>query len=104
MTKHTPAPWTYHISDNCQSEFEIHGDCCQIGTVERWDGDDDEEVMAEAEANAQLIAAAPELFDALRELVARDRAEAAASGFEDTEMTWLEDARRAIAKATGVDQ
>jgi hypothetical protein len=47
----------------------------------------------------RLIAAAPELLDALQELVQRDRAEAAESGFTDDEMTWLEDARRAIAKA-----
>ena len=54
MTKHvhTPGPWTYSISGNCESEFEIHSDCCQIGTVERWNGDDDKNTMAEAEANA----------------------------------------------------
>jgi hypothetical protein len=45
--------------------------------------------------------AAQDLLDALEELVARDRAEAAESGFTDDEMTWLEDARRAIAKAKG---
>ena len=39
--------------------------------------------------------AAAELREALEALVERDRAEAAASGFSDDEMTWLEDARRA---------
>jgi hypothetical protein len=34
-------------------------------------------------------------------VVARDRAEAGESGFTDDEMTWFEDARRAIAKAKG---
>lgn len=63
--QHTPAPWTYQISDNRQSEFEIHCDYCQIGTVERWDGDNDQAVMNEAEANARLIAAAPEMLAAL---------------------------------------
>jgi hypothetical protein len=43
--------------------------------------------------------AAPELLGALQDLVERERAEAAESGFTDDEMTWLEDARRAIAKA-----
>ena len=47
----------------------------------------------------QLERAAGELFDALQGLVARNRAEAAASGFTDDEMTWLEEARRALAKA-----
>jgi hypothetical protein len=41
------------------------------------------------------------LLDALQDLVERDRAEAADSGFPDDEMTWLEDARCAIRKATG---
>ena len=45
--------------------------------------------------------AARDLLDALTDLVERDRAEAANSGFTDEEMSWLEDARRAIAKAKG---
>ena len=45
--------------------------------------------------------AAGDLLDALTDLVERDRAEAADSGFTDDEMSWLEDARRAIAKAKG---
>jgi hypothetical protein len=54
-----------------------------------------------AKANGRLMAAAPDLLDALEELVERDRSEAAESGFTDDEMSWLEDARRAIAKAKG---
>ena len=48
-----------------------------------------------------LRLAARDLLDALTDLVERDRAEAASSGFTDDEMSWLEDARRAIAKAKG---
>ena len=48
-----------------------------------------------------LRLAARDLLDALTDLVERDRAEAADSGFTDDEMSWLEDARRAIAKAKG---
>ena len=51
---------------------------------------------------AQL--AAEDLLDALRDLVARDEAEAAQCGFEHDEMTWLDDARRVIALATGESQ
>ncbi len=54
-----------------------------------------------ARANARLMAAAPELLDAPRDLLERDRAETADSGFTDDEMTWLEDASRVIRKATG---
>ena len=45
-----------------------------------------------------------DLLDALTDLVERDRAEAASCGFTDDEMSWLEDARRAIAKAKGGTQ
>jgi hypothetical protein len=45
--------------------------------------------------------AASDLLDALEELVKRDQEEARECGFTDDEMTWLEDARRAIAKAKG---
>ena len=48
-----------------------------------------------------LRLAARDLLDALTDLVERDRAEAASSGFTDDEMSWLDDARRAIAKAEG---
>jgi len=54
-----------------------------------------------AKANARLMAAAPELLDAPKELVERDRSEAAESGFTGDEMMWFEEARRVIAKAKG---
>ena len=52
-----------------------------------------------AKANAGLRDAVSDLLNVLEDLVERDRSEAAESGFTDDEMTWLEDARRAIAKA-----
>jgi hypothetical protein len=63
--------------------------------------DPGEEVAVWHDEDLRLRLAARALLDALEELVARDRAEAADSGFTDDEMTWLEDARRAIAKAKG---
>jgi len=69
VVQHTPGPWFYEISDNCESEFTIHSDYSQIGMIERWNGDDDQEVMAEAEANARLVAAAPDLLEALEQAV-----------------------------------
>jgi hypothetical protein len=65
---HTPGPWSYYISENCESEFEIYGDCCPIGTVERWNGDDNDELKGQAEANARLVAEAPMLLDAILDI------------------------------------
>jgi|GEM_PF-4477535 hypothetical protein len=59
------------------------------------------EKAARKEREARVRDAAHDLLDALEELVGRDEAEARESGFTDDEMTWLEDARRAIAKAKG---
>ncbi len=57
--------------------------------------------IVDEEDEARLFCAAPDLLDALADLVERDRTEAASCGFSDDEMSWLEDARRAIAKAKG---
>ncbi len=48
---------------------------------------------------ADLQASHAALFDALHDLVERDRAEAKECGFTDDEMSWLEEARRALANA-----
>jgi hypothetical protein len=53
------------------------------------------------ENETRIRDAAHDLLDALEELVGRDEAETREAGFTDDEMTWLEDARRAIAKAKG---
>ena len=58
--------------------------------------------VVDDEDTARLFCAAPDLSDALERLVERDRAEAAACGFTDDEMTWLEDGRRALAKVKGI--
>jgi hypothetical protein len=63
--------------------------------------DDHDELAAWLDDDLRLRLAARDLLDTLEALVVRDRAEAAASGFTDDEMTWLEDARRAIATAKG---
>jgi hypothetical protein len=96
---HTPAPWRID-EEQAQTTGEIY--ICARDTIicEIFGETFDEFAEEEREANAQLIAAAPELLAALKDLVERDRAEAAESGFTDDEMSWLEDARRVIAKAT----
>ena len=61
----------------------------------------DNELAVWRDDDLHLRLAARDLLDALTDLVERDRAEAASCGFSDDEMSWLEDARRAIAKAKG---
>jgi hypothetical protein len=88
-TKHTPGPWMvdrpgtlFHI----RTMDEINGtvatcDPCDFATQEQL-------------ANARLIAAAPELLEALRELVE-------SVAISDPGVYDLDAARAAIAKATG---
>ncbi len=56
-TKHTPGPWKY---------IAWHG---QHGVHDAMDNDVCETFGEDAEANARLIAAAPELLEALEEIV-----------------------------------
>ena len=84
----TPGPWTQGTT--------TEGKCCvwlaghvdpqnDMGPVETW-------IDCNSEANARLIAAAPELLDALETIV---------DYMWDNECRPLEKARAAIAKATG---
>ncbi|WP_165063997.1 hypothetical protein [Paludisphaera rhizosphaerae] len=62
---HSKSPWAYEISGNCDSVFSVtnaSGD--QIAEVERWN-ESGVEAELEAEANARLFAAAPDLLNAL---------------------------------------
>ena len=76
MAKHTPGPWTFLEADNHEDEVN-DGRPLTICTPNNDDlanvySSDDSTVnipRAEAVANAHLIAAAPDLLDALRELL-----------------------------------
>lgn len=62
--KHSPAPWRCNDKrPNCSGYSIVGNDGRYIGFV----GDSDE--LSPCDANAHLIAAAPELLDALRELI-----------------------------------
>lgn len=104
MSKHTPGPWHYsgEISP-CGYEVkhplycgEVRADesdrylgsVCEIQSADHVDGISNEE----AEANARLIAAAPELLDACEACLARD-------DIADDELGVM--LRAAIAKARG---
>lgn len=92
--KHTPGPWRanqprYILGLKTQGQWYIHAKDCTVACS--LDGD--------REANARLIAAAPELLAALVELLAQVDEQANAMGWPDN--TPREQARAAIAKATG---
>lgn len=87
-TKHTPGPWVLDTYGNLKVGFDyvkFSGLCLSSGR--------------EANANTRLIAAAPELLEALT--VLSDWVESLIS---DNECRPLENARAAIVKATGETQ
>ncbi|WP_219495486.1 hypothetical protein [Proteus terrae] len=62
--KHSPAPWRCHDKrPNCSGYSIVGNDGQYIGFV----GDSDE--LSPTDTNAHLIAAAPELLEALQEIV-----------------------------------
>ena len=66
MSKHTPGPW--HINENCPTA--VNGPTEAPGViVDLADNCDDEEAIP----NAQLIAAAPEMLDALEAITTSDK-------------------------------
>jgi hypothetical protein len=61
-TKHTPGPW--HLDDEAQPDYVFSRDMKMIATLR---GEGDELPLI---ANARLIAAAPDLLEALEHMVA----------------------------------
>ena len=96
MSKHTPGPWTANKPTRDNGRAEIHAGCMLVAQAFNWmlDAEGDEQCWADA----RLIAAAPDLLAALKELmVAADRVSA-------EPVTWLGKARAAIAKAEGTTE
>ncbi len=97
---HTPGPWTNEGQGDItgiERNDDINGkvDVCSVYL---------RTAPGRHEANARLIAAAPELLEALGNLVENQNATWIASGFTDEQiqaMPYLKPARAAIAKATG---
>lgn len=99
MTKHTQGPWTVNINTNDSREAEtIQGpDNVRIAATYKIHEHRPNKTAAwyEARANAKLIAAAPDLLEAL---IYAEEALRAYSGGEASE---LERVRATILKATG---
>lgn len=91
-TTHTPGPWDCMFADGINVRHPIirgdKGTICQSA----WMGNADE-----TNANARLIAAAPDLLEALTRLVDIDDGNMGVIGWDAV----IDAARAAIAKATG---
>lgn len=49
--------------------FRIDSECCEIAKTIRWNGSESHKYNDEVEANAHLIAAAPEMYEMLDEVL-----------------------------------
>jgi hypothetical protein len=87
MTHHTPGPWS--VVDG-----EIEAEGAAVASVDRHELNP---ACVDAEANARLIAAAPELLEALDYLYNWTKDVGGDEAFHD----WRRRAAAAIAKATG---
>ncbi len=101
MSKHTPVPWVYDDNEGF-SQWGVWAGMTPTGNgapgpkIATVHGD-----SAEADANARLIAAAPELLEALIRLEAELVEDKYGDCYEPSPFENLALARAAIAKATG---
>lgn len=99
--KHTPGPWFVGALPPAAWRYICDSTGSTVAAVAEWDSEDGEliqEFGAEAKANAYLIAAAPELLEALERLVEGVQISEDVTGIA---VAYLIDARNAIAKAKG---
>jgi hypothetical protein len=105
VAKHTPGPWKAQMIDGRMGVTANH--MCSFPGMrydicERVGGDcTAKPTKGTPEANARLIAAAPELLEALQRVVSDWVHPYDGGEYEDGEMPALDQARAAIAKATG---
>jgi len=97
MNKHTPGPWYFRAAIQ-EGQFVVRdrGSSGGFADIARVKGDK-RSTLAQAEANARLMSAAPDLLDAL------ETAPVNGLGWTDEELdAWLVKARSAIDKARGL--
>lgn len=91
MSQHTPGPW--EIDQAIRHGFTVYSE--QSGFIVGYMDEEGRYGAVESEANARLIAAAPDLLEALETIVATERDR---HGYHPA---WTDQARAAIAKARG---
>jgi len=90
-TQHTPGPWRF---EQATKTIRSIPENYWLATMDSWDG------AVNHESNARLIAAAPELFEALERLLAWADMQRDSMAYESARRE-IGQARVAIAKATG---
>lgn len=101
IEQHTPGPWTVD-SGSVWTQRPAYEDGTQYARVAYMDRDCEYTRPTERDANARLIAAAPELLEALQRILYAATAPAGAANGEAAMCEHLKEAARAaIAKATG---
>lgn len=103
--KHTPGPWHDQCASMCDCSLVVTG--CGITICKLRDGSersyDDED--ATAMANASLIAAAPDLLEACRQMLMQMEIRfGTTTQADEFEIAAMDDARAAIGKAEGNPQ
>jgi alkylated DNA repair dioxygenase AlkB len=102
MSKHTHGPWHWQEGTPVITRG-WNGKQCTVATVFSnlaWH-EDSYCASRESGANARLIAAAPELLDALQDLFGADMEHVLMGDGKDDQIQAIAKARAAIAKATG---
>ena len=100
---HSRGPWSYYISEVARRDKITR----PFASVRNADGADIIYISLfpeRVEANARLVAAAPDLLEALRDFVENQSFQVAVGGNPSAVEAMLCRARAAIAKATGADQ
>jgi len=102
QAKHTPGPWLTDRNNVHTGQIATVHHCLNNDWVEVWTDKWAETGLGEAEqeANARLIAAAPELLDALRSMLVQFNFNTI-TGIVHDESAVIVKAREAISKATG---
>ena len=67
--QHTPGPWEYVTGPSLKGRYHSVHAADEYMVCECWDGDDE----GQQEADARLIAATPELLEALEDVLEADR-------------------------------
>lgn len=107
--QHTPGPWTVQVWDYSHAspprkELNVQSASNLLATVQCDFSGNNPYIIAkgEAEANAALIAAAPELLGAVRRLLECAGADdLSRAGLEPEDLAAIEQAEAAVAKAEG---